>query len=184
MIKSEWFKIIAVLQARWPQRPIPTESAEVWFSDLEEYQAEDVAAAAEALYRDGREFAPNGAQIRNKLLELRSEPMDHSQAYALAMEAARKGVDAGLDWLREQSPIAAQAAEAYGWWGFCKNGTIDEGTRRAHFRDVFKNLAAREERDQRYMGIEAPGLKGLPSGPKRIGDVISMMELDSGEEAA
>ena len=174
MTAAEWDYLAVKLQAYWPSKAIPDESLDLWFADLGEFEAEQVEAAIIALYRDGREWAPNGAQIRNKLLELRTDEPDHGKAYELAMQAAGPmgGFERGMEWLREQSPLAAEAAETYGWRDFCLNGDIDEGTRRAQYRDIYRTLASRSERDQRYAGIAAAGLEGLPEGPKRIGDVV------------
>ena len=182
MTQDQWDYLTVKVQAYWPNKAIPDESFDLWFADLGEFEAEHVEAAIIALYRDGKEWAPNGAQIRNKLIDLRTEAIDHGTAYELTMTAAGKGYAVGLEWLREQSPLAADAAETYGWREFCQNGDIDPGTRRAQFRDIFKNVAARDERDQRYAGIEAPGLEGLPSGPKRLGSIINA--LPQGKEAA
>jgi hypothetical protein len=175
MTEAEWLEQLAIMQLRWPQSNITHQAGDLWFRDLSEFEAEQVEASITALYRDGREFCPNGAQVRLKLLELRTDQIDHGRAYELAMKAAGPmggHTGDGLAWLREQSPLAADAVESYGWRDFCLNGTIDEGTRRAQFRDVFKAIAARSERDQRYTGIEAGGLDALPSGPKKIGDVV------------
>lgn len=182
---DEWDLLTVEIQAYWPNRAIPDESFDLWFRDLDEFDAEQVHAAIRALYRDGREWPPNGAQIRNKLLELRTDAPDHGQAYSLAMEAAGPGggFNNGMSWLRERSPLAADAAERYGWRDFCLEAT-DDTTRRAQFRDIFNNLARRAERDERYVGIEAAGLKGLPkttSGPKKLGQII---QLPQGNEAA
>lgn len=185
MKKSDWLKQVAVLQLRWPNPPIKPETAELWFMDLEEFDVEQVEASIVALYRDGREFAPNGAQIRNKLLELRTDAPDFGAAYKLTMEAAGPGggFNNGLSWLREQSPMAADAAERYGWREFCLEDTPD-GTRRAQYRDIFLSLARRAERDERYVGIESAGLRGLPSagktGPKKLRQII---QLPKGEAA-
>ena len=177
MTEREWMEQLAIMQLRWPQSKISDEAADLWFRDLGEFEVEHVEAAITALYRDGREWVPNGAQIRNKLIELRTDLPDHGEAYALAMKAASShGFANGLEWLREESAIVADAAERYGWRDFCLNGDSDEGTRRAQFRDIYKNAAKRAERDERYLGIEAAGLRGLPSGgPKRFGDIAKQL---------
>lgn len=175
---EEWNTITVEIQAYWPNRAIPDESFDLWFRDLEEFEAEQVHASVNALYRDGREWAPNGAIIRNKLIELRTDAPDHGRAYELTMEAAGPGggFNSGLSWLRERSPLAAAAAERYGWREFCFEDTSDT-TRRAQYRDIFQQVVRRAERDERYVGIEAAGLKGIPSkstGPKKLGQIIEI----------
>lgn len=185
MTKSEWFKQVAVLQLRWPNSTISTEAAELWYLDLSEFPVEQVEASIVALYRDGREWVPNGAIIRNKLISLRSDHPDYGEAYSLAMEAAGPGggFNNGMTWLRERSPLAADAAERYGWRDFCY-GETEDGTRRAQFRDIYVNLARRAERDERYVGIQSGGLSALEggkSGLKKFGQII---QLPKGDETA
>ena len=77
-----------------------------------------------------------------------------------------------------------RAVETFGWDSFWLDGDTGDGTRRAQFREIFTNLAKRVERDERYLGLEAVGLEGLPekvSGPKRFGQII---QLPKGDEAA
>lgn len=185
MTKAEWMKASAILQARWPNREIPPESLALYFEDLAEFPAEQVNAAITALYRDASPWAPNGAQIRAKVLELATDRLNHGAAYELAMEAAgpRGGYTAGLDWLRTENPVVAAAVEQYGWRDFCQSETSD-ATRRAQFRDIYREVAASADRHDRYRGIEPAGLKALERAddrPARLGELI---ELDPGKDAA
>lgn len=179
MTRSEWLKIVAVLQARWPHQAIPAKTAELWFADLEEFPAGQVDAAATALYRDGREFPPNGAMIRNKLIELQRSERDWSKAYSLAIEAAQKHGGAhygGLEWLREQDVLAAETVLRYGWQDFCYSDAPD-GTRRAQFRDIYNEVRGSAERHDRYRGIPSGGLEALEAGQgnglRRFGELPS-----------
>jgi len=81
--------------ALWPNKEIPEKSFELWFNDLSEFEGEQVEAAVLAIYRDGREWMPNGAQVRNKLLELRTVGLGWGRAYQLAVEAATSHCGAG-----------------------------------------------------------------------------------------
>lgn len=178
MKRSEWAAQVARLQARWPRQPVSPESAAIWFDDLAEFPVGQVEAAIVALYRDGREWCPNGAQIRLKVLDLATGQLDHGAAYALALEAAgpRGGYIAGLDWLRDQDPVVAAAVEHYGWRGFCLSDTPD-ATRRAQFRDIYKETASSAERNDRYRGIPPAGLRTLERAndrPARFGELIEV----------
>lgn len=185
MNEREWLEQLAILQLRWPQSKITDESADLWFLDLSEFEGEQVEAAITALYRDGREWAPNGAQIRNKLLELRAGDQSWARAYELAMDAARShgGYEyGGLSWLRGQDELAARTVETYDWESFCRSEATADGTRRAQFRDIYNELAGSAARHERYRGIPSGGLKALEGeGPRRIGEMI---ELEPGEDAA
>ena len=90
MNSDEWDEITVAILACWPNKEIPERSFDLWFRDLSEFEAEQVEAAVLALYRDGREWAPNGAQIRNKLIEAYREP--NEQLYEL--------LGTTYDWLR------------------------------------------------------------------------------------
>lgn len=186
MTEDEWDEITVEVLALWPAKPISDKSFEIWFRDLSEFEGEQVHAAVIALYRDGREWAPNGAQIRNKLIELRSDSGDWSAAYRLACEAAQSHGGAeygGLSWLRDRDPLVAQVAEHYGWRDFCLSDAPDT-TRRAQFRSIFEEVHGSAERHERYRGLPSGGLKVLESanaGPRRLGEMVA---LEGGEDAA
>lgn len=185
MTGDEWDVLTVEILAYWPNREIPDKSFELWFNDLSEFEAEQVEAAIIALYRDGREWAPNGAQIRNKLLSLRAGDRSWTVAYNLAMDAATHHGGAeygGLTWLRGQDELAARAAEAYGWRDFCLSDAPDT-SRRAQFRSMFEELASSADRHDRYHGLPSGGLRVIEEANrlKRIGDVV---QLEAGEDAA
>ena len=180
MTADQWDEITVVMLAYWPNKEIPSESFDVWFNDLSAFEGEQVAAAVIALGRDGREWMPNGGQIRSKIIDLRSETLDWAAAFELCVRGAGEGGGyqfGGLAWIQERSPLAAKAVEQYGWYDFCR-GTTDLGTVRAQFRDLFNMVADKANRDERYLGISAEGLKGLPSAPKKLGFVSLLTEGD------
>lgn len=189
MKRSEWAKVVAIMQARWPRVPITPESANIWFDDLAEFPVEQVNAAVTAIYRDAIEWCPNGAQIRKKVLELDSPDRDWGKAYELAMRAAGPGGGAanGMAWLEKRDPLAAATARQFGWDDFCMS-THPE-SRRAQFRDLFKEVALSADRHDRYRGIEPAGLKALERGsdrPVRFGGLVELdehRELGPGEAA-
>lgn len=188
MTEQEWMQQLAILCLRWPQSAdkINDQVADLWFLDLSEFEVEKVEAAITAIYRDGREFAPNGAQIRNKIAELGAADGGWDRAYQLAMEAAQSHGGAeygGLLWLREQDPVAADVAQGYGWRDFCLSDSTADGTRRAHFRDMYNLRASKAAERERYRGLNAGGLKVIEEAnePRKLGDVI---QLDAGEDAA
>lgn len=182
---NEWNQLALEIQTRWPNKAIPEESFALWYADLDEFPADQVQAGIVALYRDGREWAPNGAQIRAKVLDLTSDIPTHGEAYALVMEAAgpKGGYMNGMGWLREQSPLAAEAAEQYGWRDFCLSEASSDSTRRAQFRDIYNQVAKRAGDSVKYRGIEARGLKVLEGGkgPRKFG---SLVQIEGPEDAA
>ena len=188
MTEQEWLQQLAILCLRWPQSAdkINDQVADLWFLDLSEFEAEQVEAAITAIYRDGREFAPNGAQIRNKLLELRLDGDAWTRAYALAMEAATHHGGAeygGLTWLRAQDHLAARTAECYGWRDFCLSDAPDT-SRRAQFRDFFKEISESALRHERYRGLPSAGLRVIEnanSEPRKLGEIV---QIGPGDDAA
>lgn len=190
MTRSEWWKQVAILQARWPHKPIPEQTAEIWFHDLADIPVEQVEAAILALYREGREWAPNGAQIRAKVAELGQDHLDHGAAYDLAMRAASsKGFERGLDWLREQDETVALAAERFPWRSLCLE-PLEDGTRRAQFREIYKLVVGEAKRDAAYAGLPSAGLRSLERRPRSMGEALERavgapkLELVEGEREA
>lgn len=179
MIEQEWNRIAAEILASWPHSELGDATLAVWRSDLDDLSAEQVLATIRAIRREGREFPPNGGQIRARLIEAAIDAPDHGDAYAIAMEAAsRRGEAAGLGWLQENHPVVAETCRRYGWREFCRS-TISDGTRRAQFRDIHKIVLEQI----RTRGAEA----GLPVGrgePARLGTIMRELEPGSEEEAA
>jgi hypothetical protein len=183
MTEAEWDVLTVEMLALWPNREISDKSFDLWFRDLGEFKAEQVEAAILALYRDGREWAPNGAQIRLKLLELRTDVISHGEAYRLTLDAAGPmgGYANGMTWLREQSPLAADAAEQYGWRDFCLSENTPDTTRRAQYRDIFQQVVKRAADREKYRGLKSGGLEAIEAanGPGRFGELVRLTEDQS-----
>jgi hypothetical protein len=171
----EWLEAVALMRLNWPHASIADEVVAKWFTDVQEIEGDQVKVAIEALYRDGREFPPNGAQIRDKVITL-SDPqgeIEHGEAWNLAKKASLKGDEkAAYEWLEEQCPAAALTVRR-----LCGGITLtyqvdDEPTVRAQFRDIYRGILAARRRDARYAGLPTAGLRVLERGPRRIGDVL------------
>jgi hypothetical protein len=174
MAPYEWLEAVALMRLNWPHSKLADQVVAKYFTDLEHLPGEQVKVAIEALYRDGREFPPNGAQILGKVVEL-SDPqaaVDHGEAWQLAKRASLMTDEKGPPWLRESCPAAAEAVQR-----LCGGSTLtfmldDEPTVRAQFRDIYNNLLRAQRRDALYTGLPSAGLRGLERGPQRIGDVL------------
>jgi hypothetical protein len=73
---TDWLTIEARITANWPHQLPPKVALAKWKTDLADLRREQVETAVEALYRDGREFPPNGGQIRAKVVELTIDAPD------------------------------------------------------------------------------------------------------------
>jgi hypothetical protein len=173
MSRSDWYKLATELQARWPNREIPEESIEIWFGDVSHLPADQVRAGILALYRDGREWCPNGAQILTKVSELDRDEVDHGKAWELMNKALLKhGVS---DWIAFYECLPPAVSEAARRMRFEMQGgylKAEESTIRAQFRDIYKNVVAERKRDDAYAGLPSAGLRGLERGPRQLGSAL------------
>ncbi|HSC21900.1 MAG TPA: hypothetical protein VLC07_09250 [Solirubrobacterales bacterium] len=172
MKRSEWIECLGLMRVNWPHVSIDETVAAKWFADLQDLPGDQVKAAIETLYRDGREFPPNGAQILRKVSELGRDDPDHGEAWRLARRASRKAdPQEAFRWLFEQSPAAAEAVQEMS--GFQLSYQLDdEATVRAQFRDIYKQIVARNRRDDTYAGLPSAGLRGLERGPRKLGGAL------------
>lgn len=177
MTKAEWLELVTEMQARWPRKEISDESVALWFADLSHLPADQVRAGVLALYRDGREWCPNGAQILSKVSELDRDDPDYGEAWKLAKKASLIAEpEKAFETLKAQSPAAAQAVRQM--CGLYLEYNLDEeGTARAQFRDIYNSVVSARRRDDAYVGIEGAGLRAL-DGPRKI-----TYELSKGEAA-
>lgn len=173
MTQAEWAKLAVELQARWPNRELTDESLAIWFADLEHLPAEQVRVAIIALYRDGREWCPNGAQILAKVSELDRNDPDYGEAWRLVNAALMQhGV---YDWPAFYEALPPAVSEAARRMNFELQGgylKAEESTVRAQFRDIYRAVVDERRRDDAYAGLPNAGLRGLERGPRKLGDAL------------
>lgn len=172
MTDQEWSGIIAVLTANWPHHLPPQSALAKWRRDVDHLPAEQVLTAVEALYRDGREFPPNGAQILAKVSELGRDDPDHGEAWRLVYDALAKHVPNWQAFYAALPPAVAEAARRFGFEsqaGFLKS---EEATVRAQFRNIYKAVCEERRRDDGYAGLPSAGLRGLERGPRQLGEAL------------
>lgn len=162
----------------WPQRQWSDASAAAYFRDLADMDGGEVATATEALYRSGREWPPNGAQIRNKVLELRADTPGFGEVWDRLLRAAsRFGRDRepeALEWLEEWSPLAARFAVMLPFRAFCVTEELEVFHGQA--RRSWDQLCARSVRDGQVAGLPPAGLAVVEraNGPRHVGDVVGL----------
>lgn len=180
MKRSEWIEVVQRLRLNWPHSPIPDNSIAKWYEDLKHIPVEQVVAAVEVMYRDGREYGPNGGQILAKLAELERDDPDYSEAWEIAHKLIGRvsplhEPDQFLTALAERSPAAAEAVRRLSPRSFGSYDLEDEATVRAQFRGFYEAVVRERQRDRAYAGIPESGLRGL--APRRIGDVLAELEV-------
>lgn len=172
MKRSEWIEAVALMRLNWPHVAVDEKVAEKWYTDLKHLPGEQVKVAIETLYRDGREFPPNGAQILGRITELGRDEIDHGEAWRLATRAALKAdPKEAARWLEERSPAAAEAVRRISG-PYLSYPTKEEATVRAQFRDIYHNIVKAQRRDDLYAGLPGAGLRGLERGPRKLGDAL------------
>jgi len=161
----------------WPQRQWSDASAAAYFHDLADLDGGQVQTACQALYRTGRDWPPNGAQIRNSVLELQSDRPGFGEVWDRLLRAAsrfgwRRETEA-LAWLAEWSPLAARLAELLPFRELCLTTELEVFHGQA--RRSWDQLCARSVRDSQVAGLPSAGLKAVEraNGPRRIGDVLA-----------
>lgn len=122
MIESEWLAIGERMQACWPHADLGMSTLEVWFQTVRDLPAEQVSAAVEVFHRDGREFPPNGGQLRQKIAELAFDAPQWGEVWPLIRRAQRKAPALAVDpdertpYLRQQGHgLVADFIEAVKW---------------------------------------------------------------------
>lgn len=173
MTPAEWATLAVELQARWPNRELTDESLAIWFDDLRHLPADQVRVGIVALYRDGREWCPNGAQILAKVSELDRDDPDHGEAWKLLNRALMAhGV---YDWpafYEALPPAVSEAARRMNFETTSGYQKADAPTVRAQFREVYRAVVDERQRDDSYAGIPNAGLRGLERGPRKIGEAL------------
>lgn len=187
MKASEWLEIAAVIRERWPHAQLPDESIQRWGEDVADLPAEHVAAALEALYRQGREFPPNGGQLRAHAVELQLAPPEFAFVVRRLRHVASRSEelivldDAGHEVrtepraqaLREEHPLIREFVRAVGW-GQIRG--LDGGAEEARLREKWQAHVARARREVLLTGIPSGGLRELrrieAGQARRLGDAV------------
>jgi hypothetical protein len=163
VIPSEFADLCARISGWWPHARWPQESAALYFQDLKDLPADQVATAAEALYRDGRDFPPTGAQIRGKVLDLAADVPGFGLVWDRLFRAASlfgqaRGEEA-LEWLADWHPLAGEFARTLPFREFCL--TESPEVMHGQARRSWEQLCARHSRDARMADLPSAGLRAV-----------------------
>lgn len=175
MTRSEWAAQVERMVGWWPhydwQRATGLGSIDLFFHDLHDLDAAQVATAVEALYRTGREFPPNGAQIRGQVIDLQDDLPPFAEAWQRLLKAAglfgRDGAEDAYRWLADLHPLVADLARLLPWREFCLTENLEVTHGQA--RRSWEQLVARHGRDGRLAGLPGAGLSVVE---RAGGDVV------------
>jgi hypothetical protein len=200
MRPAEWDQIVAdELLPRWPhsEENMSDATLRVWAEDLADLQADQVRAAIRALARDGREFAPNGAQIRNKVIELGTDMPDWSQVFRALRHLVASGYCYPLtepsdrEALLGRQPPVVRAFVEYIGLSQLREGLTGEGGDEARLREKWLGFHKRVGRELAYRGLPSAGLPQLERieaqrrAPRKlgraIGDVLALQGAGSNQ---
>lgn len=178
MKDRQWLNVQARLTANWPHQIPPQSSLDKWKVDLRDLDGDQVEVAVEAIYRDGREFPPNGAQIRAKVLELAADTPTWTEVWERLLRAAQQFGQARQDeafaWLAEWSPLAEVFARQLPFREFCLTENVEVFHGQA--RRQWEQFVRRYERDVSLVGLPDAGLKAVErankTAPAHIGDAL------------
>jgi hypothetical protein len=173
MTRPEWNRVVELLTRNWPHQLQPDAALEKYRTDLDGFPVEQVLAAIETWYRDGREWPPTGGQVLGRLADLTVDAPPFYAALRLIRETSRirgramedasqrqgfRIVDGPYEVLERDSPFVCAFVAALG--GFSR-AEVRDGFDEARLRGKYEDCLEEARRSLVYGGIEGAGLPGL-----------------------
>jgi hypothetical protein len=147
-VTREEFVVVAAYLASAADKPMPRDQAEVYFDLLRDLPVVAVQEAARrAVAENQYPTIPPVGVLRALALRLaRPEALGWGEAWGAVMKAVRRyGSGRERDALASLPAAAARAAHCLGWEALCAANPQDCNTLRAQFRDVYADVAEKEE---------------------------------------
>lgn len=194
MTQEQWVEVARRINANWPHAVVPDAALAKWYADLEDLSADHVLAAVEALYRDGREFPANGAQIRAKVVEMILDAPDWAGVFRWISRLNRSGImHPQYGWFEAYQAEGARVlaampesvrafVEALGYRQIWE-AMEQEGGGEARLRDKWAAHLRRCQREATYRGLPSAGfaqLERINEGPALLSDVLPQA-LEAGD---
>jgi hypothetical protein len=180
MTAREWKAILGAIRERWPHA-----KASEYPDDLLAFPVEQVQAALDSLYRSGREFPPNAAQIRREIFRLIVDLPEWAEVRRALEQAWRlptsvwRGrelppADRRAEALEREHPAIRAFAELLGP-AEVERG-LSDSTGEAQIRGKWERLVAKAEKDAALVGLPAAeGLRAIEranAGPRPLGATL------------
>jgi hypothetical protein len=161
MNRSEAAKLVALLQAAYPNFTTSEATASVYETLLRDLDADVAKAAIERLICTSR-FMPTIAEIREMCVTVR---------HGTVRTGAEAWGDVGIAIRRFGSyrapkfddPAVAQAVKCLGWRNLCL-GSSNDAADRARFCEIYDSIT-KQEREQEAL---PPALQGKPNGGREL----------------
>ena len=164
MNREETSRVVAVLMAVYPDRPVVPGTVAGWALALDDVPYADAMVAAQVWIKTSR-FFPTPSQIRELLAEATAGIPEWEAAWdEVASRRRRRGIYVGERWGNDEGAWSSPAVEAAlrlvgGYAAFCAVETGDEGTMRAQFRDAYTRARTAAVR-RVQLGDDTPALPG------------------------
>lgn len=185
MTRAEWAGVLERIAVNWPQSQIPLASAAKFYDDLKDFDGVVVAAAVEAIHRNGREWPPTSAHILAEIADQTESAPEFGVAWQMIVKAIRSygshNPQLVVDKLNDQHPAVAQLASQIGIreLGMAKEG---DTTRHAQAREMYAAICRKRVRRITHLGLPSaavPQLRGEgEQQPRRIGDAMLALVQD------
>lgn len=197
MNDRQWINVETRLTANWPHQIPPESALKKWRADLDDLDGDQVETAVEALYIDGREYPPNGATIRRKVIELSIDAPDWAAVKAELCRPPRVNQPRppcdldrcdGSTWLldedtNETTPCSCQAERVAAARSYTRHPLIDgfaaecgpgeltdvwgDRTAEAQVRTKWEQFVARHAQEATYAGLPSAGLPAVERANRR-----------------
>lgn len=188
MTRGDFARILQLLEALWPAKPIDENTAAAWWRELADQDYRQLDTTVRVLHRTGARFMPTAGELLRELTDLRVDALSFGEAWSLVQRAIRAHGSQSrraIEWLEERDHRVALLADMI---GLREIGMAPEGDRVlfAQARDTYDGIVRRERRHVALTGLPAVGLRelerlaGSRSAPRPIGDVVQRALQDAG----
>lgn len=148
MTKAETVKLLAVINAAYPNMQISEATVSVWHELLGDLDINLVLAATKKLILESP-YPPTIADIRKRAVEIMTLPedrIDAAEAWGEVEKAIRwYGYYREAEALASMSPRTAKVVRYIGWQNICLNE--EPGVVRGQFLKMYAQVAEREQKE-------------------------------------
>jgi len=190
MKDEDWAVVVGCLAGFWPHQLVPEESLILWRQTLDDLVGEQVKAGIESLYRTGREYPPNGAQIRLEVLRLSMDAPEWSEVWSTICNGiGRFSMERQVEMRAEMealSPLCVVLFDRIDWREF-RFSEDPMTVKEAQVRGKWEGLVADQTRQGALQGLPSAGLAELErvnTAPRRLAMDRTLRAIEGGNETS